>query len=49
MATLPAGWSTVPASEYESFWTPFDARYAFRPSVYPDRWPAIDEPQPSVT
>jgi hypothetical protein len=33
---------------YETFWTPFHARYRFRPSST-DPAPAIDEPTPSVT
>ena len=34
-------------SDYERFWTPFDARFHFRPD--PATWPAIDEPVGSVT
>lgn len=35
-------------TDHEEFWTPFDARYEFRPSYQPAR-PAITEPPGSLT
>ena len=35
--------------DYEQFWTPFDARFHFRPGVSSETWPAILEPAGSVT
>jgi hypothetical protein len=36
-------------SDYERYWTPFDARFHFRPGMDPATWPAIEEPPGSVT
>lgn len=35
--------------EYESFWTPFDDKFGFRPGTQPGSWPAIKEPHGSIT
>ena len=34
---------------YEEYWTPFDDRFHFRPGMDPATWPAITEPEGSVT
>lgn len=36
-------------ADYVRFWTPFDDRFRFRPSMDPATWPAIAEPPGSVT
>jgi hypothetical protein len=47
---LPApAWQPIPAEAYETYWTPFERRFAFRPSLDPGGWPAITEPFPAVT
>jgi hypothetical protein len=35
--------------DYEVVWTPFNARFHFRPGMDPEKWPAIEEPAGSVT
>jgi Protein of unknown function (DUF2716) len=42
-------WAQVDLDKYETYWTPFDAKFRFRPGVDPSSWPAIREPSPSVT
>ncbi|MFI6486868.1 DUF2716 domain-containing protein [Streptomyces sp. NPDC050564] len=54
----PARWSLrvqsepvteLPEVEYRDVWDRFRAEFAFRPSVNPAEWPAINEPADSVT
>jgi hypothetical protein len=42
-------WAQLDLDMYETYWSPFDARFGFRPGVDPSTWPAIREPSPSVT
>src|SRR6267154_900611 len=44
-----APWEEIPHEQYQDYWAPFDARFQFRASIQPERWPAIQEPAPSVT
>jgi hypothetical protein len=44
-----ASWEEIPHEQYEDYWAPFDARFQFRAGIQPERWPAIQEPAPSVT
>lgn len=36
-------------ADYESAWSAFQDKVGFRPGIYPDTWPAIREPTPSIT
>jgi hypothetical protein len=40
-------WEPIPMDADDTYWTPFNQRFAFRPGMR--SWPAIDEPRPSVT
>lgn len=42
-------WIQLALDEYETYWGPFDDRFAFTPGMDPARWPAIREPSPSMT
>ena len=42
-------WEQLPDDGYEAAWSGFEARYGFRAGTSADAWPAIREPQPSVT
>ncbi|MER6171152.1 DUF2716 domain-containing protein [Streptosporangium sp. NPDC001681] len=42
-------WQQIEIERYEDGWTPFDARFAFRPYSRRDGEPAISEPTPSLT
>ena len=42
-----AAWEQI--SDYERFWTPFDAAFHFRPGMDPATWPGIVEPSGSLT
>ncbi len=42
-------WHEIDDEHYQKFWRLFDDRFAFRPGIAPGRWPAIQEPAPSVT
>ncbi|MDP9387329.1 MAG: DUF2716 domain-containing protein [Actinomycetota bacterium] len=47
---LPPGWSDLTDDVLGTrYWDQFDATFGFRASAKPDRWPAINEPGPSVT
>jgi hypothetical protein len=48
-ATRPArpAWEPIPMDTDDAYWTPFNQRFNFRPGMR--SWPAIDDPQPSVT
>ena len=47
---LPPGWSYLPRDEENLAWDLFIDRFqSFRPSVYPKDWPAVVDPNPSVT
>ncbi|MCX2756756.1 MULTISPECIES: DUF2716 domain-containing protein [unclassified Gordonia (in: high G+C Gram-positive bacteria)] len=47
---LPPGWSYLPRDEESLAWDRFLDRFqSFRPSVYPKDWPAVVDPNPSVT
>ncbi|WP_405412465.1 DUF2716 domain-containing protein [Streptomyces decoyicus] len=39
----------LPEAEYRRVWDRFCAEFAFRPSVYATKWPAIKEPVASLT
>lgn len=40
-------WEPIPMDSDDTYWTPFQQGFAFRPGMR--SWPAIDEPRPSVT
>src|SRR3954467_15453743 len=42
-------WIELGDDEYEKVWDRFYSEFQFRPSIHPDRWPAIREPSPSIT
>jgi hypothetical protein len=45
----PRGWENLRAAEHERVWDEFEAAFRFHPTMNPARWPAIVEPNPSVT
>ncbi|MFI7547453.1 DUF2716 domain-containing protein, partial [Actinoplanes sp. NPDC049599] len=45
-STRPA-WEPIPMETDDTYWAPFQQRFAFRPGMR--SWPAIEEPRPSVT
>nr|WP_245555623.1 DUF2716 domain-containing protein [Gordonia soli] len=47
---LPAGWEFLTTDESTSAWTLFEKRFGeLRPGLRPADWPAVIEPEPSVT
>ncbi|GAA2590883.1 hypothetical protein GCM10010435_81980 [Winogradskya consettensis] len=44
---VPPAWEPISMDVDDAYWDPFYQRFNFRPSMY--QWPAITEPEPSVT
>lgn len=44
-----SAWIELGTAENGVIWDGFDERFAFRASTDPEKWPAIDEPAPSIT
>lgn len=44
-----SAWTELPLADYDDLWTRFEGHYGFRASTTAEAWPAIREPEPSVT
>ena len=42
-------YSRLESEEYNMVWDKFENIYKFTPSIYPEKWPGIKEPNPSIT
>jgi len=42
-------YSSLDDEEYNMVWDMIEHKYQFSPSIYPEKWPGIKEPAPSVT
>lgn len=45
----PDAWTELDPAAYDDVWARFERRFGFRPGTTPDAWPAIREPNPSLT